>query len=351
MNINTSKHRDFLVNFAYYSLLIVLTFLFLRYAFRYCWPVIVGWLIAALAVYINKKINKKQKLSKVWLTIILILIYVVLVGLATLIGMLALKFIMNFNYIGFFETRIAPALDNVKNIFIHLTDGLNIEIGDSWNQLVTNVMGEVSTLLKTIITRIGSFVSKTPTMIIEVIMLIIVSIYLLFDYDNTMNGLKKILPKRILSICEHSKEFAIGILFKCIKAYALIMFITFVEVLISLNILGFENTVVISLATSICDILPVLGVGTVFIPWGIISILLGKIGKGIGMLIAYLIITLIRNYIEPKLVGNQINLHPLVSLVAIFLGTQIMGLSGALLVPLLVALLKYLYKKGDFFQQ
>lgn len=349
--MKTQKQKDFIINFAYYALIIGLVFIFLRYAFKYCWPLIVGWILASIAYAINKKINKSKKFNKITSYIVLVTLFILLTALSFFTVTITLRFIINFNYTGFYESNIAPALENVKKVINNYITSLGMDFGSTWNDVVNNGIAEFANLLKTIITGVGTLLSKTPNLLIEVVMLIISSIYFLADYDNVMDWFKKVLPARINTIFAHTKEFAIGILAKCIKAYILIMMITFVELFIGLTILKEKNVAIISLATTICDILPVLGVGTVLIPWSIVLILLGDVGKGIGMLILYSIITLIRNYIEPKLVGEQINLHPLISLTAIFIGIKIMGLAGALLVPLLTALLKYLYGKGDFKEQ
>ena len=124
------------------------------------------------------------------------------------------------------------------------------------------------------------------------------------------------------------------------------MSLTFVELSIGLSILGIDNSIIIALLTSILDILPVLGTGAVIIPWAIISLILGDIWVGIGLIIVYLIITVIRNIIEPKIVGTQLGLHPLVTLISMFMGVNIAGLFGLFGFPILLSLLMYLNKEG-----
>ena len=97
---------------------------------------------------------------------------------------------------------------------------------------------------------------------------------------------------------------------------------------------------------SIFDILPVLGTGGIMIPWSIISLITGDIKMGILLAIVYIVVTVIRNIIEPKIVGKQLGLHPLVTLVSMFIGVNIAGIVGLFGAPILLSLLVHLNKKG-----
>ena len=88
-----------------------------------------------------------------------------------------------------------------------------------------------------------------------------------------------------------------------------------------------------------------MGTGTVLVPWGVISLLLGDYGIGIGILLLYLVITIIRNTIEPKLVGKQIGLHPVVTFAGMLLGLKYFGFLGMFGIPLLIAFINKLNEK------
>ena len=94
------------------------------------------------------------------------------------------------------------------------------------------------------------------------------------------------------------------------------------------------------------DILPAVGTGGIIIPWGIIAMVLGDIPFGIGMLALYLIVTVIRNTLEPKIVGEQVGLHPVATLMAMFLGTKLMGIVGLFGFPIGLVILKKLNDSG-----
>ena len=104
--------------------------------------------------------------------------------------------------------------------------------------------------------------------------------------------------------------------------------------------------VIIALLISIFDILPVLGTGGIMIPWSIISLITGDVRLGILLAIVYIVVTVIRNIIEPKIVGQQLGLHPLVTLVSMFIGVNIAGIVGLFGFPILLSLLVHLNSKG-----
>ena len=97
---------------------------------------------------------------------------------------------------------------------------------------------------------------------------------------------------------------------------------------------------------AVFDILPIVGSGTVLLPWTIISFIQGNIHNGIRILLLYIVVTIVRNIVEPKIVGQQVGLHPLITLLSMVLGTSIFGGIGVLCLPVAVAVAKQLNDDG-----
>ncbi len=135
------------------------------------------------------------------------------------------------------------------------------------------------------------------------------------------------------------KAKTIDVLFSFLKAYGILMSLTFAELLIGFLLLRIENAFLIALATSLIDILPILGTGTVLIPWGIVLLIIGNIPVGIGIIVLYLIITVVRQTLEPKVVGRQIGLYPLVTLICMFVGGSLFGIVGLFGFPICVTVI------------
>ena len=103
---------------------------------------------------------------------------------------------------------------------------------------------------------------------------------------------------------------------------------------------------IIALVTCVVDIVPVLGTGTVLIPWAIYSLLTGEIGLTIGLAVIYAVITVLRQIVEPKLVANQVGLPAIVTIMAMFIGAKAFGTFGIIILPLTVITLKLMYDEG-----
>lgn len=166
------------------------------------------------------------------------------------------------------------------------------------------------------------------------------------DYDRLMGFILRQFNDRTQELFFQIKKYIIGTLFVCIRSYALIMSITFVELSIGLHILRVENAFLIALLIAVFDILPVLGTGGIMIPWAIITFLLGNYSLAIGLAVLYVVITIIRNILEPKIVGGNIGLHPVVTLISLFVGAQLFGVVGLFGFPIFLSLLVNLNKNG-----
>lgn len=126
---------------------------------------------------------------------------------------------------------------------------------------------------------------------------------------------------------------------KYVKSYSLIFFITFFELAIGFSLLRVQNAMLLGLLVAIFDILPILGTGGVLIPWALISAVLGDKAFALGVFTLYIIIIVVRNIIEPRIVGKQIGLHPLVTLVCMFVGLKFFGVIGLFGFPIALSVL------------
>lgn len=133
---------------------------------------------------------------------------------------------------------------------------------------------------------------------------------------------------------------------KYVRAQLILMVITFVELLITFLLLRIEGAAILSFIIAVLDALPVLGAGAVLLPWAVISLLTGESATGFGLLIAWGIITLMRNCLQAKLLGDQLGLHPLVTLIAIYIGWCAMGVLGMVIFPIAALAGKQLYDSG-----
>lgn len=131
-----------------------------------------------------------------------------------------------------------------------------------------------------------------------------------------------------------------------LRAQLILMAMTFFELLLALFLLKVENALLIALLTAVVDALPVFGTGIILVPWALYCLLLGNSWQGIGLLISWLIVNLVRSCAQAKLLGDQIGLDPLASLLAIYVGWKVWRVWGMLLFPLVLVTLQQLNDKG-----
>lgn len=190
----------------------------------------------------------------------------------------------------------------------------------------------------------GSFVSAIPQFLISVIVTVVAGIYFSKDYVKLTETVKKLLPDSAVAVLKAFKASTLKKTACLLSGYAVIALMTFAELLIGFLILRVPYAPIIAAATALIDILPVLGSGTVLIPWALFCALGGSTATAIGLFVLYAIITVIRNFSEPKIIGSKLGMHPLVSLAAVVLGIKIYGAVGVLLAPIAVIILKSVYE-------
>ena len=126
-----------------------------------------------------------------------------------------------------------------------------------------------------------------------------------------------------------------GVLGKWLLAQCKLMSITFAIVAAGLTLLRIPSSLLWALLVALVDALPILGTGTVLVPWSVVSFLQGDTPRALGILGIYITAALTRSMLEPKLLGQHLGLDPLVTLIALYIGYRLWGVGGMILAPLL----------------
>lgn len=198
----------------------------------------------------------------------------------------------------------------------------------------------------TIVNPIFKAAVSLPTIIISVVFIFVSTYFLTADYASISAFIKKQLPEKTLEVISEVKSFLFSSVFKWIKAQSIIICITFCELLVGFLLMKFSWSFLLALVIALIDALPILGVGTVLIPWAIISLIMGNYVRALALIILYGVVLVVRNCVEPKIVGMHIGLNPFVSLLCVYFGYRIAGLGGMFLVPFAVILLCKLQELG-----
>ncbi len=343
------RKKRFLIDAAFISVVAGLTYLVLKFSLRYFLPFVIGLVIAVIVQKPAKFLSNKLRVRKGIISVILVVImYLLTLSLITLICILIYNLASNF------ISNISTYMESAKTIF----GDINARFSEILDKLPPEVVNAVNTLPDTIMTKftgiatnflsssVTSIATNLPGLLITVIVTIVASCYLAKDYDRVMGFVHDHTSSRVNKIIADTKEIFFKSILKIVKSYALLMLLTFVELTIGFLILGINNAFTLAAIIAVVDILPVLGTGAILIPWGIFCLVNGNIWLAVGLLLLYLAITVIRNFFEPKIIGDQMGLYPLLTLASMFVGLRFAGLLGMLGFPIAIIIISGLQKRG-----
>ena len=373
----TDKKRKWIINVAFYAMLLVLGFLFYKYAFGVCFPIMFAFFVAVILQRPKNFIMKKTPIKKgLASTISVFALMLIAIAIVVLIGVRATEEIKGFiDYVTVQFSNLDTIVNTVETFILTTVGKLPEFISETATESITALFTQLREFIAgtntelpeqfgglsekfnlswiaTPITGVISTASRIPSIIISIVVTIVLSCFMTADYDLIMRFIYCQFPKEKRKDVTRAKELLKMNLGKMAKAYALIMLVTFTEVFIGLTILkmiGLFNSsyiAVIAVVTAIVDVIPVLGTGTVVLPWAAYSFITGNIGMGIGLLVLYATVTVIRQIVEPKLVAGQLGLPPFVTLIAMYLGLKIIGVLGVFVLPIIAIMLKLLNDEG-----
>ena len=347
--MDTQQKKDFIINFIYYGIVAVIVFL----SFKHIVPVLVPFIIAFLIAFCLKKpIDKTQKFlhlnHKLTAVIVLLLFYIIIGSLVTgviVAGINMLKDLVN-QIPGIYSNTIEPLLDMGYQTIIKDLEEMSPETKETIFEVVTAsyeyLRSFLSSLTSLIVTLVSHVISAVPKLFMSTILMLISSFFFVLDYDVIINFINRNIIHKY-AIFQEVQTFVKDKLMVIGKSYLIIISITFMELLIALSILQVDNVVVLAIAIALFDILPIFGIGGILIPWGIIALISKNYFLGFGLLITYVVMTVLRQIIEPKLVGTSLGLHPIVTLMTMLVGVRFFGFIGMLGLPIFTSFLLYKY--------
>lgn len=350
--MNIEKKRQFIINTVFYAIIICLVLIVCKYLVPILLPFILAFIMASVLVIPAKKLaGKNSKIRRFCAIIVGVVFFVLLfLGIAFL-GVALVDWFLGFlEFIPhLYQEEILPMLNF---LYLELAERLTFadpELTAKINGVFQNFIGNIGNFISSFsvnaIKAITSGIAGIPGLIIKLILMIISCFFFLLDYDKIMAFFVSLIPKGKEKNFETIKWYVTNTLLVYIKSYSLLFLMTYVELSIGFQILGIPYAPIIGLMVAVFDILPVLGTGGILLPWTVVLLVMKNIPMGIGMFVLYLVITVIRNTMEPKLVGKQIGLHPLATMISLFVGLKVVGFWGMLIFPTTLAVLSSMKKE------
>ena len=349
----TEHRRKVLIDLFYFAAVAALFYFVVRYALGWLMPFLIGFAVALIfrpvIYWMVDKLGFQRKFAAV---LIVLLAYGVL-GTGLTFGGIALASKLGDLFSGlpaFFNETIMPAFNNLGDYLERLFERLPPEwmsgLDAARDSLMSAITGAVTSFSRTGLNAVAGIAKGIPGFLIALVFTILASFFISQDYYGVTRFITAQLPDRVRKVLFEGKAAIASTLGAYAKAYAKIMLVTFIELTVGFLILGISNPLPKALGIAFFDILPVFGTGGIVIPWVIIDLLLGKFSRALGLLILYGVITVVRNFIEPKIVGDQLGLNPIVSIIAIYLGYRWFSVGGMILMPACVAMAITLHDKG-----
>ncbi len=349
----TVKRKRFLINFAFFALIFALSIVLVRYALPALFPFVVAYIVTVMLLPIVRLINAKLKINKRILSVVLVILFYGTIGVIVtwlIIEIVSFAADQIKDLPTFFQTQVRPFLDDlfdeIQRMLHNFDPEMAIDFDATANSLISSLGSTVMSVSGNIVGKLTGFAVSVPTFLLNIIIMIIATIFLLVDYDSIGAFVKKQLSDKTNELLHNIGTHLGRVLKKYILSYSLIMLITFTEIFVGLSIIGFKYSALIAVLIAVFDILPVVGSGLVIVPWAIICLIIGDVGAGIGLFILWAVLCVVRQIIEPKIVGDSVGMHPFLTLFAMLAGNFIYGGIGILLLPVTIALLQSLNKAG-----
>ncbi|MDA1477585.1 sporulation integral membrane protein YtvI [Bacillus changyiensis] len=246
----------------------------------------------------------------------------------------------------FFTNKIMPLYNQFATFF----DGLEADQQESIiaqiQHLTSEITSSTASFLSIILESVSHFFAFLPNTVAALMISLLATFFISKDFHKLTNGIQVALPERLLvgarAVYIELKKALTGFL----KAQLTLVGITMILVLIGLLLLQVNHAFTIAFFTGLIDLLPYLGAGSVFVPWILYLVLTKQLPLAISIGVLYIVVLLVRQLAEPKILSKSIGLHPLGALVALFAGFKLFGFFGLIIGPALFVVIQAFIHTG-----
>lgn len=343
--MTVEEKKAFLIQAAFYGVLLIAVVLFMTYLFGPLCPFIFGFLIAWLLQKPAKSIARKLHLpGRIPAFLLTVVFYAILFVAVTVAGLQIVSALEHFfpRIPVLYATQVVPFITESFDALEAQMQQFDPSVVDIIDRLSREVFSYLEKLISSIsvsAVRLASgLVTSMPSAIVTVIVTVVSTCFISLDFDHIVSYLKSRLPTRLQAAVSTTVTTGVSSIRKIIGSYIIIMFMSFGELSIGFLLLRVPYAVGLALLVAFIDLMPILGTGTVLIPWALIAAVLGDFRMALGVALLYIVMTIVRNVVEPKLVGQQMGLHPVATLLSMFVGLKLCGILGLFGFPIALSL-------------
>ena len=317
-------------------------------------PFIAALVVAVILNPLVRWCQRRLGLSRGLLTLVILLLLFGLIGgalvylfYATVMELVSLAQ----NWSGLLDSMQA-VLDQVEILSAHLWELVPPQL----NQFLDTVSQELLDWLKSAVPNvINSMVSYTtnaamgvPSFVVALIVFIMAAYFITADYPHYRFLMTDRLPPEVRTFVSHVKHTALGAFAGYVRAEVIISAGVFAILLVGFLLIGQPYAVLLALLLAVLDFIPIIGSGTIMVPWAFIDLLTGNWVHAVGLMVVWGIICVFRRVAEPKAVGSQTGLSPILSLISMYVGMRVGGVLGMILGPVLCLVAINVARTGIF---
>ena len=313
-------------------------------------PFLIAFIISLIMEPAIKFLMKKVKITRRSSSIILFIIVSLIIlgalswGIVTLISE-ASNLLDDLN---FYVEKIYSVFQNFSNNFDFDKLHLPAEVKEIFNNSTGSVIETITNWIRNFLNSLMGIVTSIPNIAIYFAITVMALYFMCVDKIYILDQIEHHLPKIwVMKLGRHMREL-IKTLGNYLKAEATLVLVSFIISVIGLYILSFagfkiEFPLLIALGIGFVDALPILGSGTVMVPWAVIYALNGELNLGIAIIVLFIIMSIVRQFLEPRLVSKNIGVHPIFTLIAMYTGFKIIGILGLLIGPIVLIIFKNIF--------
>lgn len=317
-------------------------------------PFVVGWILALLANPLVRFLERRVKLVRRHGSMLIII-----AALAIVIGLFYGAGLLVYREMGSFLAdapeiyqsviaEIGDALQNGRKLAEYFPQNLQPPLL-AFSDNLDGLFGKLVSRAAEPTVQIAGHVAKSiPNLLVNMVIIILSSYLFLADRESIMRWLKEHLPAFVFRYIEYMKRDAKGLIGGYFLAQFRIMCVVALILAAGFLVLGVRYGVLLAFLTAILDFLPIFGTGTVLFPWAVVKLFAGEYAYATGLILLYILTQVVRQIIQPKIVGESMGLPPLMTLFLLYLGFKLRGLTGMILaVPVGLVFINF-YKYGAF---
>ena len=317
-------------------------------------PFVVGWILALLANPLVRFLERRVKLVRRHGSMLIII-----AALAIVISLFYGAGLLVYREMGSFLAdapeiyqsviaEIGDALQNGRKLAEYFPQNLQPPLL-AFSDNLDGLFGKLVSRAAEPTVQIAGHVAKSiPNLLVNMVIIILSSYLFLADRESIMRWLKEHLPAFVFRYIEYMKRDAKGVIGGYFLAQFRIMCVVALILAAGFLVLGVRYGVLLAFLTAILDFLPIFGTGTVLFPWAVVKLFAGEYAYATGLILLYILTQVVRQIIQPKIVGESMGLPPLMTLFLLYLGFKLRGLTGMILaVPVGLVFINF-YKYGAF---